>query len=229
MIEVYIKSKLVENWVTQIQEELGGLYYFKNHKSLESLKNELNLVNDKRFVLIDISDNNYYLYTKEYFGNNLNIQFIAIGLDLSLHELEFLIKSNIRAFFQVGTSSIELIKAIKSNEHNKFYLCSNTKDQLFNTIIDEINNRHLKPKKLINTKQLINDFTKESYKNNDLDINALTEKEKKVAELLTQGLSYKEIAQLMGVTSFAINQNTKRIYKKLSVRSRSELSYRLLN
>ena len=76
---------------------------------------------------------------------------------------------------------------------------------------------------------MINDFTKESYKNNDLDINALTEKEKKVAELLTQGLSYKEIAQLMGVTSFAINQNTKRIYKKLSVRSRSELSYRLLN
>ena len=74
-----------------------------------------------------------------------------------------------------------------------------------------------------------NNFTQLNRNTSALDINALTEKERKVSQLLTQGLSYKEIAQLMGVTTFAINQNTKRIYKKLSVRSRSELSFRLLN
>lgn len=228
MIEVYAKLKVVENWVTQIQEELNGLFYFKYHKSLESLKNELNLVNEKRFVLIDISDSNYFLYTKEYFGNNLNIQFIAVGLDLNLQELEFLLKSNIRAFFQIGTSSMELVKAIKSNENNKFYLCSNTKDHLCNIIIDEFNKTHSSTKKLLNSNYYKLDISNGSKETEALNINALTDKEKKVSQLLTQGLSYKEIAQLMGVTTFAINQNTKRIYKKLSVRSRSELSFRLL-
>jgi len=226
MIEVYIKLKIVENWVNQIREELGDYYYFKYHKTLNSLKNELDLVNDKRFVLIDISDNNYDLYTKEYFGNNPNIQFFAIGVDLSLLELEFLIKSNIRAFFQIGSSSMELLKAIRSNENNKFYLCSNTKDQLLTDIINQINSSHLKSTNLLNTNQLVEAVNITRNKKEDLDINSLTEKEKKVSQLLIQGLSYKEIAQLMGVTSFAINQNTKRIYKKLSVRSRAELSFR---
>ena len=207
MVEVYVKSKLIENWVTQIQEELNSVYFFKYHKTLDSLKNELSLVADKRFVLIDITDSNFHLYTKEYFGHHNNIKFIGVGLDLTLTDLEFLVKSNISAFLQIGTSSIELMKAINSNDNNKFYLCLSAKDRLLNSIIEESHPI----------------LSVQYYEN------ALTEKERKVSQLLTQGLSYKEIAQLMGVTTFAINQNTKRIYKKLSVRSRSELSFRLLN
>ena len=60
-----------------------------------------------------------------------------------------------------------------------------------------------------------------------IDIEALTEKEKKVCSLLIKGLTYKEISTLLGVTVFAINQNTKSIYKKLKVRSRAELSFRM--
>ena len=41
-------------------------------------------------------------------------------------------------------------------------------------------------------------------------------------------MTYKEIANLLGVTTFAINQNTKNIYRKLKVRSRSELSFKIL-
>jgi RNA polymerase sigma factor (sigma-70 family) len=121
---------------------------------------------------------------------------------------------------------MELLKAIRSNENNKFYLCSNTKDQLLTDIINQISSSHLKSTNLLNTNQLVEDVNINRNKKEALDINSLTEKEKKVSQLLIQGLSYKEIAQLMGVTSFAINQNTKRIYKKLSVRSRAELSFR---
>ena len=60
-------------------------------------------------------------------------------------------------------------------------------------------------------------------------IKPLSEKERKVSDLLAQGLSYKEIATVMGVTTFAINQNAKSIFKKLNVRSRAELSYRMFN
>jgi DNA-binding CsgD family transcriptional regulator len=227
MVEVYVKSKLIENWVTQIQEELNSVYFFKYHKTLDSLKNELSLVADKRFVLIDITDSNFHLYTKEYFGNHHNIKFIGVGLDLTLTDLEFLVKSNISAFLQIGTSSIELMKAINANENSKFYLCLSAKDRLLNSIIEEFNH-HLNAKKVYKMVESPNNFT-QLNREVPLDINALTEKERKVSQLLTQGLSYKEIAQLMGVTTFAINQNTKRIYKKLSVRSRSELSFRLLN
>jgi len=227
MVEVYVKSKLTENWITQIQEELNSLYFFKYHKTLDSLKNELSLVADKRFAIIDITDSNFHLYTKEYFGHHNNIKFIGVGLDLTLTDLEFLVKSNISAFLQIGTSSIELMKAINSND-NKFYLCLSTKDRLLNSIIEEFNH-HLKAKKVYKMVESPNNFTQLNRETVPLDINALTEKERKVSQLLTQGLSYKEIAQLMGVTTFAINQNTKRIYKKLSVRSRSELSFRLLN
>ena len=229
MVEVYVKSKLIENWVTQIQEELNSVYFFKYHKTLDSLKNELSLVADKRFVLIDITDSNFHLYTKEYFGHHNNIKFIGVGLDLTLTDLEFLVKSNISAFLQIGTSSIELMKAINSNDNNKFYLCLSAKDRLLNSIIDEFNHHQIKAKKVYKMDDFPNNFTQLNRDTSALDINALTEKERKVSQLLTQGLSYKEIAQLMGVTTFAINQNTKRIYKKLSVRSRSELSFRLLN
>jgi DNA-binding NarL/FixJ family response regulator len=58
---------------------------------------------------------------------------------------------------------------------------------------------------------------------------ALTDKEKKVCEFLLKGYTYKEIANTIGVTSFAVNQRVKGIYKKLQVRSRAELSFRYLS
>jgi DNA-binding NarL/FixJ family response regulator len=80
-----------------------------------------------------------------------------------------------------------------------------------------------------NKKHFITGEDKIANNNNSEIVKALTVKEKKVSNLLSQGLSYKEIASLLGVTTFAINQNAKSIFKKLNVRSRSELSYRMLN
>jgi DNA-binding CsgD family transcriptional regulator len=46
---------------------------------------------------------------------------------------------------------------------------------------------------------------------------------------LTKGHSYKEIAEIIGLTTFSVNQKAKSIYKKIGVRSRAELSYRILS
>jgi DNA-binding NarL/FixJ family response regulator len=80
-----------------------------------------------------------------------------------------------------------------------------------------------------NKKYFVTGEDKITNSNNLEIVKELTVKEKKVSSLLSQGLSYKEIASVMGVTTFAINQNAKSIFKKLNVRSRSELSYRMLN
>ena len=67
-----------------------------------------------------------------------------------------------------------------------------------------------------------------SYKyNNKLNRFSLTKKEEIVIEYLLQGLTYMDMSRLIGVTTFAINQRIKSIYKKLGINSRSELSYLL--
>lgn len=52
--------------------------------------------------------------------------------------------------------------------------------------------------------------------------NPLTEKEKEVLALLAQGLSYKLIADNLGVSYSTINTHTKHIYQKLHVQSLGE-------
>jgi DNA-binding NarL/FixJ family response regulator len=58
---------------------------------------------------------------------------------------------------------------------------------------------------------------------------ALSEREKSVLKLLSDGNSYKMIAQKLGVTYFTVNAHLKSIYDKLNVHSAAEaiaLAYR---
>jgi len=54
----------------------------------------------------------------------------------------------------------------------------------------------------------------------------LTETERRVAELVAQGLSNKEVAAQLFVSVRAVEANLSRIYAKLGIRSRSELAAR---
>ena len=228
MIEVYFKSKIVKNWISSIEADLDKIVEFNYHLTLESLKNELDIKLKLTIAIVDLTDSNFSLYTKNYFGNAKNIKFIGIGTKLEISDLKTIVDSNIDAFIEVGNSSIELIKAIKSIKINQKYFCEQTKEQILRELIVQIENgnNEIKVLKSINSNELTDLNARKPL---DLKVETLTEKEKKVTQLLTQGLSYKEIANILGVTSFAINQNAKNIYKKLKVRSRSELSYRIFN
>ena len=68
-------------------------------------------------------------------------------------------------------------------------------------------------------KKLINYFQRDSEK---VQLNKLTEKEKKVLELIVDGYLYKEIASILGVTIDSIKKHAHNIYEKLHVRTRSE-------
>lgn len=228
MIEVYFKSKIVKNWILSIAPDLDKIVEFNYHLTLESLKNELDIKLKSTIAIVDLTDSNFSLYTKNYFGDAKNIKFIGIGTKLEISDLKTIVDSNIDAFIEVGNSSIELIKAIKSLKNNQKYFCEQTKEQILRELIVQIenSNNEIKVLKSINSNELTDLNARKPL---DLKVETLTEKEKKVTQLLAQGLSYKEIANILGVTSFAINQNAKNIYKKLKVRSRSELSYRIFN
>jgi len=55
-----------------------------------------------------------------------------------------------------------------------------------------------------------------------------TKKEIYTVEHLLKGYSYKKIAEIMGVSPYAINMRIKSIYKKAGVHTRSELSYLMM-
>ncbi|MES2851168.1 MAG: response regulator transcription factor [Bacteroidota bacterium] len=59
---------------------------------------------------------------------------------------------------------------------------------------------------------------------------ALTSKEKEVLKNLTEGLSYKMVADKMGISYFTVNSHVKKIYEKLQVHSVGEaISYAMKN
>ncbi len=55
----------------------------------------------------------------------------------------------------------------------------------------------------------------------------LTETERRVAELVADGLSNKEVAARLFVSVRAVEANLSKVYAKLGVRSRSQLAARL--
>jgi DNA-binding NarL/FixJ family response regulator len=56
---------------------------------------------------------------------------------------------------------------------------------------------------------------------------ALTETERRVAELVADGLSNKEVAARLFVSVRAVEANLSKVYAKLGVRSRTQLAGRL--
>ena len=220
IINIYYKQEIIINWFNKIQEDLGEVYEFNFHKNINSLKNELEIKQKLTIVIIDIENISYSLFTKAYFNNNNHIKFIGIGYKKDIEQILNLIDNNIISYISIEDSGMGLIKAINNAKKGKSYFCDETKDYLITNYINSVN-----------CKNKIHNLTVDdkNVKNNNLEnIKELTVKEMKVSNLLSQGLSYKEIASILGVTTFAINQNAKSIFKKLNVRSRSELSYRML-
>lgn len=75
-------------------------------------------------------------------------------------------------------------------------------------------------------KTLIGSITQKRKKINSI-INTLTNREKEIAKHIKSGLSYKEIADALYISSRTVNQHLKHIYQKVGVNSRSQLAARM--
>lgn len=61
------------------------------------------------------------------------------------------------------------------------------------------------------------------------EVNSLSEREKKVLDCLTVGKLYKEIADMLNISTNTVNAHIQSIYRKLHVQNRSEAIYKYLN
>jgi len=225
MIITFVKDKLLLNWFINISKDLERVYQFKLHGSIHSFKNELDLKTNNTIAIVDVEDVNYQIYTSNHFKQSDHIKFIGIGYKKNIKEAQIIYQSNVKGFVCNNCSSFDLLKAIENLQNGGIYFPDYIKDDIVNQYLlsnpDLIQNfnRNIS----INKYPLIEDKLNLMVLDNKIE--KLTDKERKVCHLLSQGLSYKEIANLLEVSTFAINQNAKSIYKKTKVRSRAELSY----
>ena len=141
---------------------------------------------------------------------------MAFGLKLESKEIFQLFKKGFCSYIAIGSSPMDLFYLINMLKFKKVYLNTHIVDSILENIMENT---------LYDVKE---EDQYKSYKyNNKLNRFSLTKKEEIVIEYLLQGLTYMDMSRLIGVTTFAINQRIKSIYKKLGINSRSELSYLL--
>ena len=215
IVEVYIKDRLILDWFINSIKNTSVLFDFNIHVSLNSLRNTLEFANGKKISVIDVEDNNSILFTKNYNFQNKKYKFLGVGFKKNITDISMLLSSNINGLMDVECNSLDFINAIKTIEGGSTYMSDNIKASIIDNYLNSVSKIKSDP---VSEEQII-------LKSNHI---ALTAKEKNVCDLLAKGLSYKEIAIVLGVSTFTVNQKAKNIYKKLNVKSRAELSYQIL-
>jgi len=215
IIAVYIKDRLILDWFINSIKNTSVLFDFNIHESLNSLRNTLEFANGKKISVIDVEDSNSILFTKNYYFQNEKYKFLGVGFKKNITDISNLLSSNINGLMDVECNSLDFINAIESIEGGGTYMSDNIKASIIDNYLNSVSKIKSDP---ISEEQII-------LKSNHF---VLTEKEKNVCDLLAKGLSYKEIAIVLGVSTFTVNQKAKNIYKKLNVKSRAELSYQIL-
>lgn len=215
-IDVYVYNFTLKKWFLPLITDIGSSADFVIHKNLESLYSTLLNTKSKRVIILDIEDQASIEYFKSISYSFDNVYLIAIGLHRPIKEVLNLISLGFKGFIDLNFTSIELIQMFNKVLNGSRYISILQQEFLLNLLIEDSNTI------LTNSSSNINGKVKHAVK-------SLTDKERVVCELLLKGMTYKEIAGVIGVTSFTINQRVKGIYKKLDVKSRGELSFRYLS
>jgi len=226
-IDVYVSNQTINKWFNSILKELDFLNDCTIHKNLDSLYNSLLNVNNARVVLLDIEDRASCEYVASIKNGFENVHCVAIGLNRSIGDVFTYFNLGFSSYIDLSYSAIEVYQAIHKSLGNSKYLSTAQQELLLEHLSHNLDGLA----KCITIPSSSNGHNC-NYGNGDsikYSEKSLTEKEKKVCEFLLKGFTYKEIANSLGVTSFTINQRVKGIYKKLQVRSRSELSFRYLS
>lgn len=214
-IDVYISHQTLKKWFLSIIGDIELNHDYVLHNNLEALYSSLLNIKSKRLIILDIEDQVSLEYFRTISLSFDNVYIIALGLNKPIENVIQYFSLGLKGFIDLNFTSIELYQIINKVTNGSKYLSIAQQEQLLNYLSEKSD--------MILSGSLTTNSTIKNV------IKALTDKEKRVCELLIKGMTYKEIASAIGVTTFTINQRVKAIYKKLDVRSRGELSFRYLS
>ena len=227
IVDIIVRSLLLEKKLVQLFKESETIENAYFHKSIDLLKNSLMNVRRSIVIIMDIdqeSSLDYFHKLKESFED---IKFIAISKNNETGKIINIFKLGFFSYIDLEFTSIELSIMLSKIHSEQLYMSSAQIKKIINWVIFQEYKNEIIYKKA----DLINTVDKLNQKNvtNIIKVNNyLTPKEKSVCEYLLKGYSYKEISDVLGISTFTINQRVRSIYRKLEVKSRSELSYKYL-
>lgn len=219
-IGIYIRTPILNLWLKDFTSKMNGFVECQYFSTVSSLTNNLKNFDDKKlsnyFIIFDVEDELHAEYVINLKKIAQNSKFIAFGLPKNTDEVKKFLKAGFNGYLDISISNTEFINAINCLKDYRFYLPNDKIDDLINSLINEDNSQK--------------DLQKINYPilKEKLIQFELTDKEIEVIDYLIKGFSFKQVSQIIGVSSFAVNQRTKSVYKKCNVKSRSELSYLLL-
>ncbi len=218
---IFIKNKEIVKWFIEGTKNNVKHLNFAYHDSMFSLRNELDLKSNKKklIVVVEIDDINIIVFTKKYVKSHPNLLFLGIGFEKNIDEINLLLKSNFRGYLDITSKLSNFLIAFEEIWEGSYFIDNKTSNVVVQRYFTNLANNQNESEYNFNL----------NFSSNHLAIGSLTEKQKKVTELLAQGLTYKRIASMLGVSTYTINQNARSIFKKLNVRSRAELSFKLLS
>jgi DNA-binding NarL/FixJ family response regulator len=226
-VSSFIQTPIIRKWSNEITKNLLGLIDCQTFASFQLLIKKLTEQNHQKIsdniILLDIDNDLFQEYINQLTSYPLNFKLIACGYPKPSNDIKNLFKLGIKGFVDITNSELEFLKAVKEVSKDNFYLPVGAINELIVDFISEANKENSTVNGSAITGANIN--AHEGLLSNY----NLSEKEKSVVRYLLIGYSYKQIAELIDVTPFAINQRAKSIYKKCGVKSRNELSYLLLN
>jgi RNA polymerase sigma factor (sigma-70 family) len=214
--DIYISNQTLKKWFLPFISDINAAQEVIIYNCLESLYSSLLNKKSKRLIILDIEDQASIEYFNSIYTTFDNVHIVAIGLNKPFVEVIDYFKLGFKGFIDINFTQVEVIQLINKVINGSKYISLTQQEYLINLLSENSN-------PLFNSSSLkINNTIKNVIK-------GLTEKEKRVCEFLIKGMTYKEIAIAIGVSSFTVNQRVKGIYKKLEVRSRGELSFRYLS
>ena len=227
IVDIIVRNQILEKKLIQLFKESETIENAFFHKSLELLKNSLLNVRRSIVVIIDVdqeSSLDYFYKLKESFED---IKCIAISKNNEIENIIKIFKVGFLSYLDLEYTSLEFAIALSKIQKGEIYLSPNQNYNLISWVLyskNESSPESYQVDKFVNGNSFNETNGTNLYKVN----NYLTPKEKSVCEYLLKGYSYKEISNVLGTSTFTINQRVRSIYRKLEVRSRSELSYKYL-
>jgi DNA-binding NarL/FixJ family response regulator len=216
--DAHIMHPILRNWYEKTASPLRPFLEIKLHEQFSSLLRSLPQPAQEqditRIILLDAENDHYPEQLEQLKKTAPFAKLMVIAYPKGLTEVKSLFSKGCNACIDPGIGEAELLQILRHLQHHPYSLSSSQLNELIEDFIEE------KPQQLTAQgeaahKKRISEFT-------------FSDKETETVEYLLKGYSYKKIAQIFGVTSFAINQRAKSIYRKAGVRSRNELSYLLL-
>ena len=211
---ILIKNKSIKEWMDKNIKAIARYIDIQIFTSFNALINNLSEKEklDNTHIILDIEHDLYVDFAHKIKSLNSNVNILAVGFPKEISKLKELFKIGYNAYLDTTNNELDLVKALETVSKKRFYLPERIADELIQNMIQE--NIEKNDSSFLDDKKI--------------EVLQLSKKDKEVVEYIIKGYSYKNIAEILGLTAFAVNQRTKSVYKKCSVRSRSELSYLLL-